>query len=204
MNKLGAVVILGGAKFGGNKTPLAEFNFWQDPDAANIVLNAGLPIKQVPLDAFTQPAVQLKDVEKLLNSRNAAVRFLAPALQTYVTVQIENTGSATIPDAVAAIFALDPTIGPVQPALVKLVLETGQARGQSVVGLSIAERLAMIADDAELSTLAIRAFAYPPDPNFNLQIEFGAILTREADNVQWLVSAPTNLLTKVLLPVLRK
>ena len=40
MKTVGELVILGGAKFGGNKTVVAEFNFWQDPEAANIVLDA--------------------------------------------------------------------------------------------------------------------------------------------------------------------
>ena len=209
MRTLGSVVVLGGAKFGGNKTPVAEFNFWQDPEAVAIVLAAGLPIRQVPLDAFAQATLQLKDVDKLNNSRNPAARFLAPALQQYVAVQIENTGIATIPDAVAAIYALDPTIGAVQPALVKLVLAEGPTRGQSVVGLSIAERVAMIATDAELSALAERAFyLLATVPNFDfrlyLQSELGAILVRESDNVQWLATAPNNLLTKTLLPALRK
>ncbi len=38
MATLARVVVLGGAKFGGNKTPVAEFNFWQDPEAADYVL----------------------------------------------------------------------------------------------------------------------------------------------------------------------
>ena len=204
MKTLGSLVVLGGAKFGGNKTPVAEFNFWQDPEAANIVLSAGLPINIVPLDAFTTPTVQLKDVEKLINSRNPAVSFLAPALQQYIAVQLQNTGKATIPDAVAAVYALDPTIGTTQPALVKMILAAGQTRGQSVIGLSVSERVAMIADEAELSRLAERAFAYPPDSTFNLELELGAILMRQLDNALMLTGTPANLLTKHVLPDLRK
>ena len=49
MKTIGQLVILGGAKFGGNKTVVAEFNFWQDPEAASAVLSAGLPITLVLL-----------------------------------------------------------------------------------------------------------------------------------------------------------
>lgn len=43
MGKAGRIVIMGGAGFGGgNVTAAAEFNIWQDAEAARIVLEAGL------------------------------------------------------------------------------------------------------------------------------------------------------------------
>jgi inosine-uridine nucleoside N-ribohydrolase len=52
---IGRVVIMGGVllerfPFRGNITPLAEFNFWVDPDAAHEVLNSGLRCEVVPLN----------------------------------------------------------------------------------------------------------------------------------------------------------
>ncbi len=71
------MVILGGAKYGGNKTPNAEYNFWQDPIAANKVLNArkenlcfDCPLPQIVLlDAFSQTSVDMEDLEKLFGRR---------------------------------------------------------------------------------------------------------------------------------------
>jgi purine nucleosidase/pyrimidine-specific ribonucleoside hydrolase len=55
MKELKEVVIMGGAvRTGGNVTPHAEFNFYVDPLAAKIVLESGLPITLVPLDATHQ------------------------------------------------------------------------------------------------------------------------------------------------------
>lgn len=201
MQTLGRVVVLGGAKYGGNKTPVAEFNFWQDPEAADIVLSSGLPLSIVPYDTFIVPRVDMAQIQSLSHSRNPAVRFLAPALQQYVAVQIDNTGSATIPDAVAAVYAVDPAIGTTESSLVQMVLAAGQTRGESVIALSVSERVAMIADDAELSALAERAFT---DPNFNLQYELVSILIREPDNAQMLTGVPANLLTRFVLSSLRR
>ncbi len=200
MKTVGELVILGGAKFGGNKTVVAEFNFWQDPEAANIVLNAGLPITLVLLDAFVQPSIVQKDLDKLFAKGTPAVQFLAPAIQQYANVQFANTGRAGIPDAVAAVMALRQSEGTRAPALVKMVLEQSLARGQSIVGLTVGERATMIATDEQLSALAEQAFAYPPDPNFDFQQELGAILMSEPDNAQAVTSASATLLTKTVFP----
>ncbi|SDE05275.1 nucleoside hydrolase [Glycomyces harbinensis] len=46
------LVVMGGAHANGNVTAAAEFNFWADPEAAEVVLSAGIPeVVIVPLDA---------------------------------------------------------------------------------------------------------------------------------------------------------
>ncbi|QOL79908.1 nucleoside hydrolase [Pseudooceanicola spongiae] len=45
------IVFMGGGYFeGGNMTPAAEYNILVDPEAARIVLGAGIPVTAVPLD----------------------------------------------------------------------------------------------------------------------------------------------------------
>lgn len=49
--KVEGVWIMGGSlRAGGNVSPLAEFNFWVDPHAADLVLRSGWPISLVGLD----------------------------------------------------------------------------------------------------------------------------------------------------------
>lgn len=52
--KISQMVIMGGAIAEGNVTPFAEFNFYADPHAAQIVLTSGLPIVLIPLDVTHQ------------------------------------------------------------------------------------------------------------------------------------------------------
>jgi len=73
MGKLNEVVAMGGAvRTKGNVTPHAEFNFYVDPLAAKIVLDSGLAITLVPLDATHQvpvtPELMEEKVRPLQNS----------------------------------------------------------------------------------------------------------------------------------------
>lgn len=60
--RIGRLAIMGGSfdllppnhQRRGNITPWAEFNFYMDPMAAQLVLNAGLPVLLLPLDATHQ------------------------------------------------------------------------------------------------------------------------------------------------------
>ena len=47
------ISLMGGGTFG-NRTPVAEFNIWADPDAAAIVYQCGLPITMAGLDVTHQ------------------------------------------------------------------------------------------------------------------------------------------------------
>jgi inosine-uridine nucleoside N-ribohydrolase len=49
--RIAQIVLMGGGFFeGGNITPAAEFNIYVDPEAAKIVLEAGIPTVMIPLD----------------------------------------------------------------------------------------------------------------------------------------------------------
>jgi inosine-uridine nucleoside N-ribohydrolase len=50
-DRVGHIYLMGGAlAVPGNATPLAEFNFWFDPEAAETLLASNLPITLLPLD----------------------------------------------------------------------------------------------------------------------------------------------------------
>jgi len=177
------VITLGGAKAGGNKTAVAEFNFWQDPDAVQRVLDAGIRPQIVPLDTFSRVAVDGNLLDKLVRKGNAAVQQLSFAINQYAGVQAQNGGPVLFPDVAATVFAAELAVGSSQPTLVKISAGQPQNRGQSIVALSVPERLALLADDAELSSLAVQAFTVP---GFDVNAAFGAILARQPDNAIWI------------------
>ncbi|MCL4675281.1 MAG: nucleoside hydrolase [Pararhodobacter sp.] len=51
IDRIAEIVLMGGGCFeGGNVTPAAEFNIYVDPQAADIVFRAGVPLTVMPLD----------------------------------------------------------------------------------------------------------------------------------------------------------
>lgn len=62
--KIAEIVLMGGAYFEvGNITPTAEFNIYVDPEAAQIVFGAGIPLTVMPLDVTHKAVTYPKWVE---------------------------------------------------------------------------------------------------------------------------------------------
>lgn len=71
--RIARIVLMGGAYFEvGNITPAAEFNIYIDPEAADIVFRAGVPLTVLPLDVTHKALVTA--------SRNAAFRALGTSV----------------------------------------------------------------------------------------------------------------------------
>ncbi|MGC8811546.1 MAG: nucleoside hydrolase [bacterium] len=81
IKKIRKIIIMGGAvKEKGNITPYAEFNFYVDPLAAKIVLEADLPITLIPLDVTHQVYLTAEEMEiKGRQSHAPFLRFLIEA-----------------------------------------------------------------------------------------------------------------------------
>lgn len=166
MAAYGRVVILGGAKHGGNTTPVAEFNFWQDPEAVDIVLNSGLNLEIVPLEGFTQLSFSQDDLASMANTNRPIFQYLLPAVSIYLGTQLQaGVVAASIPDLSATLYAIK-GLGTSSPALVKIITAADMTRGQSLMGVGFAERVMLITDDEELSEIAVEAYAISTDPIF--------------------------------------
>ena len=182
MARLGRLLILGGTKAKGSMTPVSEYNFWQDPQAAEIVLASGLPITLLIRDAFTAFELSQADLALICGEETAVPPILRAPLHQYTRLYTEVGGqtAATIPDLAAALVAVDPTFATTQPALVKVITADGLTRGQTIIGQTFSEQVTMIADDDEMGRLAQEAFQ---DPAFNFQARLAEILMREPANV---------------------
>ena len=140
------IVILGGARSHGAMTPVSETNFWHDPEAADAVMSAGLPITLVTRDAHREFVLSRNDIATLESGRSAASGFLAAPARRYADATERFGEALNYPDIVAAVLALDPTVAKrVERALVRVIRGSELlTRGQSIIGVTANERLTMI------------------------------------------------------------
>lgn len=60
------IVIMGGAAIGGNVTPCAEFNIYEDPEAAEMMFTSGIPVYMCGLDVTMEAYMSRAEIEKLM------------------------------------------------------------------------------------------------------------------------------------------
>jgi purine nucleosidase len=135
------VVIMGGAlDHPGNITPHAEANIWHDPEAAELVLAAPWPVTLVPLDATHPTAVNGAWLDRLAASGAASAQLASAILDFYVGAYQPILGDrgAVIHDALAAMLAVDPSLGEYVERPVHVEL-----RGERVRGATLWDRRAV-------------------------------------------------------------
>ena len=105
------LVIMGGAfDYVGNITPTAEYNMYIDPEAAKIVLHAGIPITMVGLDVTSETLLTKQDIDQI--AKGPIRDFVAEATVHYINHYDERNGVAAcaIHDPLAVGIALDRTL----------------------------------------------------------------------------------------------
>jgi purine nucleosidase len=125
------ITIMGGAAFcPGNTTPLAEFNFAVDPQAASIIFDSGIPITMLGLDV-TRQATVTQDMIIQVQAIDTTVAAEAAHL-------LINYGSKDpcLHDPAAIAWMLAPAIFETVKAHVSICTDAGPAAGQVVAAVS--------------------------------------------------------------------
>ena len=88
LQKARQVIVMGGAiAETGNSTPVAEFNFYADPHAAQIVVHSDAALLIVPLDATRQVMFSESDIEnKIAPLKTVASQFVVDAVQNIIAL----------------------------------------------------------------------------------------------------------------------
>jgi inosine-uridine nucleoside N-ribohydrolase len=138
VDRIPQTVIMGGAHASGNTTPSAEFNIWVDPEAARVVLTAGLAdLALVPLDATHKALVSAADCTRLratgTPAGEAAAAIIEGRIAAYDDLQpMDSAGAAPVHDALCVAYLVDPTV--VSGRRVHVDVET---RGELTLGRTV-------------------------------------------------------------------
>lgn len=82
--KIARIVLMGGSAGPGNWTPAAEFNIYVDPEAAEMVFSAGVPITMCGLDITHAAQVMDEDIERIRAITNPIARTVAELLDFFM------------------------------------------------------------------------------------------------------------------------
>ena len=107
------VVVMGGAHFnGGNITPVAEFNLFADPHAAQVVLGSGVKLTYIPLDVTHKILTSETRIARLGGLGNRAGKLVKDILDAYVKLDMEHYGlpGGPVHDASVIAWLLKPEL----------------------------------------------------------------------------------------------
>jgi len=128
------IVLMGGAIGEGNMTPAAEFNIWADPEAAQRVFHAGVPVTMVGLDV-THRALLTPEWGERFRAAGRVGAFVADLVEFFKRYHARTYGwdGAPIHDAVALAQAFRPGVVATEHVNVEVELESELCRGRTVV-----------------------------------------------------------------------
>jgi len=127
------IVIMGGSITGGNVNGAAEANIYNDPEAAQIVFNAGWTVTMVGSDVGERTLITRKYLALLQSSHGPQSDFIAKIADFYLT-RSEKSGysGAAMYDPLAVGIALDPTLGTLKEMHVDVETKGEFTRGETV------------------------------------------------------------------------
>ena len=160
MRRLQALTVMGGAiRVPGNVGPATEFNFGVDPEAAAIVLGAGLPLTLVPLDATEQVVLSRKAVEEA-REKGRLQAFIREMTATAMDFHRDHEGfdGMFLHDPLAVGIVMDPSLAQTRPMAVAV-----ERRGELTAGMAVAD-------------LRRRSRTKPPTAMVCMRVEAGRFL----------------------------
>lgn len=130
------IIMMGGAiSVPGNKNRTAEFNFFVDPFAADIVFQSDIPKVLIPLDACNEVVLQVNDFQKIKNL--SLQQILIPMMQHFTAGLSgdEGVNGILVYDALAAYYLLRPKAFAITPMNIQI-----ETKGEHTFGMTVAER----------------------------------------------------------------
>ncbi|MDG4830935.1 nucleoside hydrolase [Solwaraspora sp. WMMD1047] len=155
-DRLGRLIVMGGATGAGNITPAAEFNIWFDPEAAYRVLTEPpVPTTMVGLETTYAAALGRDDLTRLAAAGPVGA-LVGQALGHYLRSYAEVLGRDAVPvhDAVAVLAAIRPDLVELRPARIEVDTSSGPDRGATTVDQPDDGPVARVATGVDVAAFA--------------------------------------------------
>ena len=132
--RLEQIIFMGGSVSGGSVTAVAEFNVWQDPEAATCVIEGSISTTMYGFDLFGRLAVSQADADRFRAHDHPAMRLAGELLYRRRVSSNDSTDDYVSPlgDAGAMVLLTDPELFVIRELPVRVNLN-GIGRGQTVV-----------------------------------------------------------------------
>lgn len=136
VDRVKRVVLIGGGVHVGNRSPVAEFNIFIDPEAAAIVFSAGWDVTMVGLDLTHQALATPDVVARIAGVGTGPARFVGELLEFFTHAYRDAQGFDYPPvhDPCAVAHVIDPTV--VRATRTPIVVETA---GTHTLGMTVAD-----------------------------------------------------------------
>lgn len=139
--RIGMLMWMGGSEGPGNHSAVAEFNAAVDPEAVQAVLDAGVELRMVGLDACRQVRVHADDAVALRRLGGDHRCVLADLLEGYVRIADPNGRKPmALYDPVAAAALVEPASVRFEPVRLVMELQGLHTRGMTVVERRVPRR----------------------------------------------------------------
>lgn len=164
--RIGRLVWMGGSAGPGNHTAAAEFNAAVDPESVQRVIDAGVCLEMVGLDACRQVRAHAADAEALHAVGTERADLLADLLLGYVRIASpDGSRPMALYDPTAAAALVCPEGMQWRDAHLAMELDGTLTRGMTVIEWRVPRkaqanaRIASVADEAKLRAVVLEALA---------------------------------------------
>jgi len=135
--KIREIVLMGGSTGRGNKTPMAEFNIWVDPEAAALVFESGLPLTMIGLNLTHQALATREVLERVRALPGAPARAIEDWMEFFGSRYETVFGRFAPPvhDPCTVALLIDPSLMTLEDTFIAVETEGRWTRGATVVDL---------------------------------------------------------------------
>ena len=133
------IIFMGGGAGFGNTTPVAEFNFFVDPEAVNIVLNSGVKLIMMGLDVTHQAIATKTRLEDILETKTVTGKNIVSLMSSLSDIEIVREifpDGTPVHDAFVTAYLVDDTLTNGKFVNIEIETKSELSLGQSVIDIN--------------------------------------------------------------------